>query len=99
MNNFLKDAKELQQEIQVSIGAKAAAANSGSINENSLKSGGSSKVDLEKQEYKRDEDGEFAHTKGLDNRMLIQQQKNMIERQDEQLDDIAGVVDQIRFEN
>ena len=31
--------------------------------------------------------------------MLIQKQKNMIERQDEQLDGISNVVDMIRVEN
>ena len=67
MNAFLKQAKELQGEIQAAIGAKAATG--GSINQND----DSTKriiEDLEKNKV-RDEDGEFHATKGLDNRMLI----------------------------
>ena len=98
MNTFLTQAKELQSDIQSSIGAKA---NTGSINLDTNASNDSTKrilEDLEKNK-KRDEEGEYESTKGLDNKMLIQKQKNMIERQDEQLDGISNVVDMIRVEN
>ena len=60
-----------------------------------------STLDLEKKKMDtaRDADGEFTNTRGLDNQMLLQQQKNMIEGQDKQLGKISQVVDQIRFEN
>ena len=95
MNTFLSQAKELQSDIQSSIGAKA---NAGSINDTSNDSNKRILEDLEKNK-KRDEEGEFESTRGLDNKMLIQKQKNMIERQDEQLDGISNVVDMIRVEN
>ena len=47
----------------------------------------------------KDADGEYVNTKGLDNHMLLQQQKNMLEGQDQHLDKISNVVDKIRFEN
>ena len=65
MNKFLKESKELQAEITAAIGAKAGS----SINQTE---GSEKKIieDLERNKV-RDEEGEFAATKGLDNRMLI----------------------------
>ena len=52
-----------------------------------------------KRDIQRDEDGDLEGTKGLDNKMLLQQQKNMMEAQDKQLGAIGETVDIIRFEN
>ena len=96
MNTFLKQSKELQMDIQSAIGAKA---NAGSINVDTSNDSTKRIIEDLEQNKKRDEEGEFQSTRGLDNKMLIQKQKNMIERQDEQLDDISNVVDMIRVEN
>lgn len=72
----------------------------------SINSGASdNKVDIadieigERKDTTKDEDGDFAQTKGLDNQMLLQQQKNMMAAQDQQLSAIGETVDIIRFEN
>lgn len=53
----------------------------------------------EKKSIERDADGNLQGTQGLDNRMLLQQQKNMMAAQDAQLGAIGETVDVIRFEN
>ena len=47
----------------------------------------------------KDEDGEYENTKGLENKQMLQQQKDMLKGQDDALDRIAGVVDNIKLEN
>jgi hypothetical protein len=49
-------------------------------------------IDLEEQKQTRDVQGEYAMTRGKDNQQLIQQQKQLISQQDDQLDEIHGIV-------
>ncbi|CDW77210.1 syntaxin 8 [Stylonychia lemnae] len=48
---------------------------------------------------KRAEDGEYEDTRGKENRQILKQQKDMIKNQDEHLDQIAGIVQNIKYEN
>lgn len=58
-------------------------------------------VDLEARPLvkQRGEDGEYEDTRGKDNRQVLQQQKQMIRNQDDHLDEIAGIVTNIKYEN
>ena len=47
----------------------------------------------------RGEDGEYEDTKALDNRGLLTKQKNMIKDQDKHLDELGGIVSNIKYEN
>ena len=69
----------------------------GSINVDTVVSNES--YEMTRKQVTRDEDGEMANTRGLDNQTLLQQQRNMLDKQDQQLDKIGNVVDQIRYEN
>ena len=46
----------------------------------------------------RGEDGEYEDTRQLDNRGLLSKQKNMIKDQDKHLDEIGGIVQNIKYE-
>ena len=88
LNAFISSTKELTTEIQNTMGGRGG----GSINMITSTDGNDdSTLDLEKKKMDtvRDADGEFSNTRGLDNQMLLQQQKNMIEGQDKQLDKIS----------
>ena len=50
------------------------------------------------EQYVRGEDGEFDQTRELDNRGVLQQQKQMIRDQDDQLDEVIGVVKATKYE-
>eukprot|EP00347_Sterkiella_histriomuscorum_P019593 403341037 len=56
-------------------------------------------VDLESRPLVKGEDGEYEDTRGKDNRQVLQHQKKMIKNQDEHLDEIAGIVQNIKYEN
>lgn len=57
-------------------------------------------VDLEARPLmQKGEDGEYEGTRGKDNRQVLQHQKNLIRNQDEHLDQIAGIVQNIKYEN
>ncbi len=58
---------------------------------------------LEAQENRtlieRGADGEYDDTRGKTNQNLLQHQKDLIKDQDAQLDNLAGVVQGIKYEN
>lgn len=45
------------------------------------------------------EDGEFAGTQGLSSKQVLQKQKDMLRDQDNHLDEIGGIVSNLRYEN
>ena len=45
------------------------------------------------------EDGEYEDTRGLANRQVLEQQKKMLKDQDQHLDEIGGIVSNLRYEN
>jgi len=48
---------------------------------------------------KRGEDGEYEATRNLENKQILQQQKQMLKDQDVHLDQIGGIVSNLRYEN
>ena len=76
------------------MGHKVMQRSGGSINEESAPLGLA-----QKKTWEKDADGEYENTKHKDNAALLQQQKDMLNAQDDALDKIGGVVDVIRFEN
>ena len=50
------------------------------------------------QNYQRGEDGEYDQTRDLDNKQVLQHQKNMLKDQDDQLDEVIGVVKATKYE-
>ena len=45
------------------------------------------------------EDGEYQFTRGLENKGVLTKQKDIMNKQDEKLDEIAGIVKSINYEN
>jgi hypothetical protein len=61
---------------------------------------GGGSTDLEARPLmQKGEDGEYEETRGQDNRQVLTIQKKMIKNQDEHLDQIAGIVQNIKYEN
>lgn len=61
--------------------------------------GNAANPDLEARPLmQRGEDGEYEETRGKDNRQILTKQKQMIRNQDEHLDQIAGIVQNIKYE-
>ena len=89
----MTDSKALQNDIAVALGAKQMQSSPNDPEQ---------QADLglaQKKTYQKDEDGEYENTKGLDNQMLLQQQRNQLENQDVALGKISNVLDHISIEN
>ena len=55
---------------------------------------------LVKTNYEKSaEDGEYANTRGIDNKQLLQQQKNMLDNQNKALGQIGETLNVIDYEN
>ena len=67
INNFLKEAKQLQADIKGTMGARGG----GSINMDTAES--IHEIKQQRKQVEKDEDGELANTRGLDQQMLLQQ--------------------------
>jgi uncharacterized coiled-coil protein SlyX len=100
----IKEAKERMEVLATEVNSILNVNNpSSAINNNTY--GGSqgynqNQNDLEaKPLMQRGEDGEYEDTRGKDSRQLLTQQKQMIRKQDEHLDEIAGIVTNIKYEN
>ena len=56
-------------------------------------------IDLEARPLmQRDEDGEYADTKQLNNKQILKKQKDMLKDQDKHLDEIGGIVKNIKYD-
>ena len=60
---------------------------------------GQKNVNLLDLESQRDKDGEFSSTRGLDDKQLLKQQKDLVSGQDEHLDVLGGIISNIKLEN
>ena len=47
----------------------------------------------------RDKDGDFKHTKDMGSKQLLKEQKKMIDTQDVALDQLGGIIQNIKYEN
>jgi len=47
---------------------------------------------------RRGADGEYDQTRGMDNRQMVDQQKKMLKDQDKHLDELGGIVSNLRYE-
>ena len=57
-------------------------------------------VDLEARPLvKRGEDGEYEDTRNLNNKQILKKQKDMLKDQDKHLDEIGGIVKNIKYDN
>ena len=74
----------------MAVGAKGGA---GSINNSISEEPSGLALNSKKIDTTRGGDGELQNTRGLENEMLLQQQKNIIDNQDKALEKISGVVD------
>ena len=52
----------------------------------------------DKARYERGEDGEFDQTRDLDNKQVLGLQKNMLRDQDDQLEEVIGIVKATKYE-
>lgn len=48
---------------------------------------------------KRDNDGEYEQTRNLNDKQMLVQQKQLLKDQDVHLDQIGGIVSNLKFEN
>ena len=80
MKETISDLYDTQREVKITLSQRPSP------------SPKSSNIDLEEQKQTRDDQGEYAMTRGKDNQQLIQQQKQLIRQQDDQLDEIHGIV-------
>ena len=47
----------------------------------------------------RDKDGEYSHTREMDSKQLLKEQRSMIDKQDVALDQLGGIIQNIKYEN
>jgi len=55
--------------------------------------------DLESRPLVKGEDGEYEVTRNLNNRQVLDKQKQMLQDQDKHLDEIGAIVSGLRYEN
>jgi hypothetical protein len=89
------------KELEVTVKMAISSGGGSSVNGGVLNTQASNQDDIEAKTLvnKRGEDGEYESTRNLDSRQMLQQQKQMLKDQDQHLDQIGGIVSNLRYEN